>query len=138
VKRNLSGPEEIRVFDDLDRELNEVLVRLFSAMFKVKRNIVILDREQWADMVECVKDEKEREVVYYDLDDVMGYSDKEKFAIYLNPRLLKRSYQALVTTIIHEVLHIAFPKDSEEKIAWKERKLIGRFDHTPNYRLGYD
>jgi hypothetical protein len=49
--------------------------------------------------------------------------------IWLNPRLCKREYNVLVTTIIHELLHVKFPDMKEDKILDVEREMSGRYDY---------
>jgi hypothetical protein len=43
---------------------------------------------------------------------------------------LKRSYQALIETIIHELLHVKYPKAKESRIQHLEHNLTGRYDYT--------
>ncbi len=130
--------EELRTFDDLDMELNETLIRIFSTMLGVKRNLVCVDREQWAKVVMGITTKRELEKYYEEIDQNFGHANVEYGFIWLNPRLLKRNYMSLVTTIVHEVIHCAHPKWDEDQVFQEERKLTGRYDYTPNYRLGYD
>ena len=126
---------ELRKFDDLDVELIETLIRVFSTMMKIPENVVLLNRDQWACFIDVANTIPAKQKVFKELDGVFGKSltmDKAH-AIYLNPRLLKRQYPSLVSTIIHELLHIKFPLKSEDQISTLERESYGRYDYTPNY-----
>ena len=129
--------EEIRTFDDLDIELNESLIRVFSTMLGIKRNVIIADREQWA-VIQEVTTLREKEKLFKEIDNNYGHCDAKNGIIWLNPRLLKRQYFQLISTIIHELLHIANPNWSEDQVFETERKMTGRYDYEPLYRLGYD
>ena len=119
-------------FDDLDMELNETLIRVFSTIFKIKDTVVLLDKYQWADLIEGATTEPARKIIYKDLETLFGKSsDSQIRAIYLNPSYVKRTYQALVSTIIHELLHIKYPKKNEDEIYRMERDNTGRYDYIP-------
>ncbi|MCH7590437.1 hypothetical protein IIB34_05305 [PVC group bacterium] len=134
--------KELLVFDDLDIELIETLIRVFSTIFKIKRNVVLLNRQQWAVLVENSFTKEKQNKVYKELDELFGKSITISggHAMYLNPRILKRQWAQLVATIIHELLHIRFPEKGEEAISILERSYIGRYDYVlkstiPNVRL---
>jgi len=124
----ISCTPDQNVFDDGDWELIDSLIRVFSSMMHIEGHVVCLDDNQWKktqtfDMTPKEKKDAEREI-----DTLFGQADTDSNTIWLNPRILKRSYDQLIDTIVHELLHIRFPRDSEELIMNKERKLIGRFD----------
>ena len=120
----------VRTFDDLDRELNEALVRVMSKYIGIDKPVIIADREQMAELyfIHMTKKEKAKEVA--DMDYIFGSSYPQDRVIYLNPRLCKRSYQTLIETIIHELLHVKFPDYPEDKIQTLEREYSGRYDYT--------
>lgn len=115
-------------FDDNDNELNEILIRTFSTIFGVKGSVVNLTKDQWIDLLEGPLTKTQKQKVSNDMDYIFGQCNTESKVIYINPRLCKRQWSTLVSTIIHEILHIRFPDDSEEKIMTMERLSIGRFD----------
>ena len=119
----------INNFDDLDNELNEVLVRVFSSMLKIKEKVVIVDLPQWAELYEDLETKKKREKFVIDCKDTYGMAMPEDRIIWLNPRLCKREYNVLITTIIHELLHVKYPMMKESKILDLERKMSGRYDY---------
>jgi archaellum biogenesis ATPase FlaH len=49
----------INNFDDLDNELNEVLVRVLSAMLKIKDRVVLIDLAQWVELYEDLRNKTE-------------------------------------------------------------------------------
>jgi len=129
-------PDE-NVFDDGDWELIDALVRVFSSMFHIKGHVTVLDDTQWKNYMTNGETPAEKKKTEAEIDSLFGQADTETNSIWLNPRILKRSYDQLVDTIVHELLHIRFPKDSEEQIMNKERKLIGRFDTLRKQRWCY-
>jgi len=120
-------PDE-NVFDDGDWELIDALVRVFSSMFHIKGHVSVLDDTQWKISQTYDMTPKEKKDTEKEIDSLFGQASTENNTIWLNPRILKRSYDQLVDTIVHELLHIRFPNESEKQIMDKERKLIGRFD----------
>lgn len=116
-------------FDDLDNELNEVLVRVFSAIMEIKHRVAVIDIAQWAELYEDVSTEKKRDKFANSVKDVFGMAMPEDRIIWLNPRLCKREYNVLVMTIIHELLHVRFPELKEDKIMDLERKYSGIYDY---------
>ena len=56
--------------------------------------------------------------------DTFGMAMPDDRIIWLNPRLCKREYSVLVTTIVHELLHVKYPSMKENKILDLERNLI--------------
>jgi len=127
VDKGISVP--INNFDDLDNELNEVLVRILSAMLGIAGKVVIIDLPQWAELYEDLDTVKKREFFINDAKDTFGMAMPEDRIIWLNPRLCKREYNVLITTIIHELLHVKFPTMKEDKIMDLERKYSGRYDY---------
>lgn len=120
----------IRQFDDLDRELIDSLVRILATLLGIKESITVADKKQMLSLyyVHLPKSELRKESA--DLDYIYGSAYPEDRVIYLNPRLLKRSYQALIETIIHELLHVKYPKAKEAKIQQLEHQMTGRYDYT--------
>ena len=106
----------VRQFDDLDRELIDSLVRILATLLGVKDAITVADKKQMLSLYFIHLPKKELRKESADLDYVYGSAYPEDRIIYLNPRLLKRSYQALIETIIHELLHIKYPKAKESRI----------------------
>ena len=119
----------INNFDDLDNELNEVLIRVFCAMMKIEARVALIDIEQWAELYEDLDSKTKIKNFINEAKDTFGMAMPEDRIIWLNPRLCKREYNVLVTTIIHELLHIKFPSAKEEKILDLERKVSGRYDY---------
>ena len=122
--------KQIRPFDDLDRELIDCLVRILATLLDIKGQIAIADKKQMLSLYYIHLNKKEKKKEDDDLDYIYGSAYPEDRVIYLNPRLLKRSYQALIETIIHELLHVKYPKAKEAKIQQLEHKLTGRYDYT--------
>lgn len=116
-------------FDDLDNELNEVLVRVFSAILEIKQRVSIIDIVQWAELYEDLTSKAKREKFVNSVKDVFGMAMPEDRLIWLNPRLCKREYNVLVVTIIHELLHVKYPDMKESGILDLERKYSGRYDY---------
>ena len=127
VDKGISVP--VNNFDDLDNELNDVLVRILSVMLGIKMKVVIVDLPQWVEMYEEVDTIKKREKFLNDVKDTFGMAMPEDRMIWLNPRLCKREYNVLITTMIHELLHVKFPTMKEDKIMDLERKYSGRYDY---------
>ena len=119
----------INNFDDLDNELNEVLVRVFSAMLRIKERVALIDIVQWAELYEDVSTKNKKTKFIISVKDTFGMAMPEDRIIWINPRLCKREYNVLVTTIIHELLHVKFPNAKEDKIMDLERKYSGRYDY---------
>ena len=120
--------KDYKEFDDTDFELINVLIRVFSTMLKINKNVVVFTKEQWLNIYESQSTKKEKLNVSTEMDYVFGQCDPEVGIIYLNPRLCRREFNVLVLTIVHELLHIRFPKKSEEYIQTMERRLTGRYD----------
>ena len=120
----------VRTFDDLDRELNEALVRVISTLLGIKKPVIVADREQMAELYFIHLSKKERLKEVADLDYIFGSAYPQDRVIYLNPRLCKRSYQVLIETIVHELLHVKFPDYPEDKIQTLEREYTGRYDYV--------
>ena len=116
-------------FDDLDNELNEVLVRVFSAILGIKNHVSMIDIAQWSELYEDVSTDKKRDKFVNSVKDVFGMAMPEDRLIWLNPRLCKREYNVLVVTIIHELLHVRFPELKESAVLDLERKYSGRYDY---------
>jgi len=116
-------------FDDLDNELNEVLMRVLCAMMKIAGRVALIDIEQWAELYEDLTNKTKTKKFVNEVKDTFGMAMPEDRIIWLNPRLCKREYNVLVTTIIHELLHIKYPTAKEDKILDLERKLSGRYDY---------
>jgi hypothetical protein len=119
----------INNFDDLDNELNEVLVRVLSSILGIKNKVAIIDLPQWAELYEDLNTNKERMAFINECKDTYGMAMPEDRIIWLNPRLCKREYNVLITTIIHELLHVKHPEYKEEKILDLERSVSGRYDY---------
>jgi len=118
-------------FDDLDMELNETLIRIFSTMLKIKGNVVLFDKYQWADLIEDATTDAARKKIYTELSTLFGMADSELRVIYINPSYTKRTYGALASTILHELLHIKHPNKIEDDIYKLERDNTGRYDYIP-------
>lgn len=129
-KKYKKRKEPTRQFDDLDRELIDVLTRTFCTMLKIPRQVSFVDADQMRSMYFIGLNKKEREKESKDLDYIYGSAYPEDRIIFLNPRLCKRSYQNLVDTLVHELLHIKFPNKKESQIAELEREWTGRYDYT--------
>ena len=127
AKKGICVP--INNFDDLDNELNEVLIRVFCAMMKIEARVALIDIEQRAELYEDLDSKTKIKNFINEAIDTLGMAMPEDRIIWLNPRLCKREYNVLVTTIIHELLHIKFPSAKEEKILDLERKVSGRYDY---------
>jgi len=119
----------INNFDDLDNELNEVLVRVLSAMLKIKERVALIDIVQWAELYEDVSTKSKKTKFIISVKDTFGMAMPEDRIIWINPRLCKREYNVLVTTIIHELLHVKFPNAKEDHVMDLERKYSGRYDY---------
>ena len=119
----------VREFDDLDMELIQALVQVLSTLLGIKKRIMVADREQMGELYFIHMTKKERAKEINDLDYIFGSCYPQDRVIYLNPRLCKRSYQTLIETIIHELLHCKHPEYSEDKIQTLERELTGRYDY---------
>jgi len=119
----------INNFDDLDNELNEVLIRVFSAILKIPLRVVVVDLVQWVEMYEDLSNKTERNKFMNEVKDTFGMAMPDDRIIWLNPRLCKREYSVLVTTIVHELLHVKYPSMKENKILDLERKYTGRYDY---------
>lgn len=115
-------------FDDSDVEIIETLIRVFSTFMGIKENVVYLDKEQWIEMLEGDLTKKQREKISHEMDYVYGQCNTDNRVIFLNPRMCKRQWAVLVSTIIHELLHIRFPDEEEETIRDMERAFSGRYD----------
>jgi predicted metal-dependent hydrolase len=109
--------------------LSEVLVRILSALLKIKEKVAIIDIEQWTELYEDFTSKKKKDQFVNDIRDTFGMSMPEDRLIWLNPRLCKREYNVLITTIIHELLHVKYPTMKEERIQEMERNLTGRYDY---------
>ena len=120
----------IRQFDDLDRELIDSLVRILATLLGIKGAITIADKEQMLSLYYSHLNKKDLAKEDADMDYIFGSAFPEDRVMYLNPRLCKRSYQALIETIIHELLHGKYPTAKEDKIQSLERQLTGRYDYT--------
>lgn len=120
----------IRQFDDLDRELIDSLVRILATLLDIKEQVTVADKKQMLQLYYIHLTKKELRKESADLDYIYGSAYPEDRVIYLNPRLLKRSYQALIETIIHELLHVKYPKAKESRIQHLEHTLTGRYDYT--------
>ena len=120
----------IRQFDDLDMELIECLIRTFSAILEIKGNVVCLSKDQMMSIYfhHATKAEKKKEEDEFS--EIYGSCYWEDKIIFLNPKYTRRIYQSLIDTIIHELLHIKFPKKTEDQILNLERKYTGRFDYV--------
>ena len=120
----------VRPFDDLDRELIDSLVRILATLLVIEKSITVADKDQMLALYYVHLNKKEMAKEDADLDYIYGSAYPEDRVIYLNPRLLKRSYQALIETIIHELLHVKYPKAKESRIQHLEHNLTGRYDYT--------
>lgn len=114
-------------FDDLDMDLIYTMVKVFSSILKIKGTVCVVDRDQWISIFEKSKTRKKK-AIYEELDYVYGQCYPHAKVIYINPRLCKREWSVLISTILHELLHIKFPKKSEVWISELEGKMMGRFD----------
>jgi len=132
--RGMGNPPEKMEFDDLDMELNESLIRVFSSIFKIKGNVVCLDDFQWCELMDIPKTDSQRKKYIGELFELYGRASEGNLnIIYLNPRFLKRNYSSLVETVIHELLHLKYPTKKEEEIYRLERQYAGRYDYTPDW-----
>lgn len=120
----------LREFDDLDHELIDSLVRILSTMLQIKGKVIVADREQMISLYYSHLSKKEQEKELAELDYIFGSTFPEDRVMYLNPRLCKRSYQSLIETTIHELLHIKYPTYTEDQIQKLERSLTGRYDYV--------
>ena len=126
-------PDKVE-FDDLDLELNEALIRCFSSAFKIKGNVVCLDDYQWCELMDNPKTDSQRKKYIGELFELYGRASEGSLnVIYLNPRFLKRNYNTLVETVVHEILHLKYPTKKEEEIYSLERQYTARFDYTPDW-----
>jgi len=116
-------------FDDLDNELNEVLIRVLCSIMKIKDKVAIIDLPQWVELYEDVKTVKKQTDFINSVKDTYGMAMPNDRIIWLNPRLCKREYNVLISTIIHELLHIKYPEMKEDKILDLEREMTGRYDY---------
>ena len=119
----------INNFDDLDNELNEVLVRMLCSIMKIKDKVVIIDLPQWAELYEDLRTKKGLRDFLNECKDTYGMAMPQDRMIWLSPRLCKREYNVLITTIIHELLHVKYPDMMEDKILDLEREMSGRYDY---------
>jgi len=129
----MGEPPEYAEFDDLDTELNEVLIRTFCSILEIKRNVILLDEDQWVDLIEEPETKTEEKEIRLELKHLLGRANIDGHrAIYINPDC-KRQYQVLIPTVVHELLHIKYPKKDEDAIYKMERKMTGRYDYTPHW-----
>ena len=110
-------------------ELIETLIRVFSSMLQIKENVVCLSKKQMLSLYSIGSTKLEKQKEEKELNDVFGSCYPADCCFYLNPKFTKRSYQTLCDTIVHELLHIKFPKKTEDQILNLEREHTGRFDY---------
>lgn len=122
-------PIPVNNFDDLDNELNDVLIRVFCTLLKIKNRVTIVDIAQWAELYEDISNKKKRDKFLHGIQDTYGMAMPEDRIIWLNPRFCKREYNVLCATIIHELLHVKYPEAKEEKVLDLERNYVGRYDY---------
>lgn len=115
-------------FDDNDLELIYVIIRVFATILGIKGNVSIIDKKQWIELFEDVSTKKKKNEVENELDYVYGQCQPTSKIMYVNARLCKREWNVLISTILHEMLHMRFPSKSEAVISSLERELMGRYD----------
>mgnify|MGYP000137808488 CR=1 FL=1 len=95
-------------FSDYEVELIENLIVTFSKILGIKRKVLLVDRDTW---------------IKLDLNDPP--------IIFLNPRL-NICIKEIMDSTIHELIHIRYPKWSEDKVRKHMMNWIPRADKRDN------